>query len=133
MYVKSMKTESYSFRALQDFGRKVGLSKVKKTNNTATEVGTKWTNWCRDHCIDTKYTEPHSRWQNIAKQGIGNPGTMVRRCMRAFNAPLSRHAWCQKWCADVRNFLASRKLDWRTPTEILTGDTPDISVFRFYF
>ena len=53
--------------------------------------------------------------------------------MRAFNAPLSRHAWCQRWCVDVRNVLASRKLKWRTPTEILTGDTPDISVFRFHF
>ena len=133
MYVKPMKTESHSFRALQDFGRKVGLPKVIKTDNAATEVGTKWTNWCRDHCVDTKYTEPYSPWQNIAEQGIGNLGTMVRRCMRAFGAPISRHAWCQKWCADVRNILASRKLEWRTPTEILTGDTPDISVFRFHF
>ena len=53
--------------------------------------------------------------------------------MRMFDVPLSRHTWCQKWCADVRNILASRKLNWRTPTEILTGNTPDISVFRFYF
>lgn len=53
--------------------------------------------------------------------------------MRAFGAPLSRHAWCQRWCADVRNHLASRKLNWRTPTEKMTGDTPDISVFRFHF
>lgn len=133
MYVHPMKKESHSFRALQDFGRKVGLPKEIKTDNASTEVGTKWTNWCRDHCIDTKYTEPHSPWQNIAEQGIGNLGTMVRRCMRVFKVPLSRHAWCQKWCADVRNVLASRKLDWRTPTEILTGDTPDISVFRFHF
>ena len=133
MYVQPMKKESHSFRALQDFGRRVGLPKEIKTDNASTEVGSQWTNWCRDHCIDTKYTEPYSPWQNIAEQGIGNLGTMVRRCMRMFNVPLSRHAWCQKWCADVRNILASRKLNWRTPTEILTGNTPDISVFRFHF
>ena len=133
MYVKPLKTESHSFRALQDFGRKIALPKVIKTDNAATEVGLKWTNWCRDHCINTKYTEPYSPWQSIAEQGIGNLVTMVCRCMRAFDAPLSRHAWCQKWCADVRNVLASRKLDWRTPTEILAGDTPNISVFRFHF
>ena len=53
--------------------------------------------------------------------------------MKAFNAPMSRHQWCQKWCCDVRNHLASRKLNWRTPEEKLTGHTPDISVFRFHF
>ena len=53
--------------------------------------------------------------------------------MRIFQAPLDRHHWCQKWCCDVRNHLASRKLDWRTPQENLSGETPDISVFRFHF
>ena len=33
----------------------------------------------------------------------------------------------------MRNCLASRKLNWRTPEERLTGITPDISVFRFHF
>jgi hypothetical protein len=133
MYVQPMKKESHSFIALQDFGRKVGLPKGIKTDNAQTEVGEKWTGWCRQHCVDTKFTEPHSPWQNIAEQGIGDLSRMVCRCMREFKAPLSRHAWCQKWCCDVRNHLASRKLGWRTATEKLTGDTPDISVFRFHF
>ena len=58
---------------------------------------------------------------------------MVRRCMREFDVPMSRHSYCQKWCVDIRNHLASRKLNWRTPKEKLTGETPDISVFRFHF
>ena len=33
----------------------------------------------------------------------------------------------------MRNHLASRKLDCRTATERLTGNTPDISIFRFHF
>ena len=53
--------------------------------------------------------------------------------MRAFNAPLNRHHWCQRWCVHVRNHLASRKLGWKTATEKLTGNTPDISMFRFHF
>ena len=133
MYVQPLKRESHSFTALQDFGRKVGLPRGLKTDNAQTEVGTKWTEWCRNFCVDTKFTEPHSPWQNIAEQGIGDLGRMVKRCMREFNAPYNRHAWCQKWCADVRNHLASRKLDWRTPTERLTGETPDISMFHFHF
>ena len=133
MYVQPMKTESHSHVALQDFGRKVGLPIGIKTDNAKTEIGSNWTNWCRQYCVSTKFTEPHSPWQNVAEQGIGDLGRMVRRCMSEFEAPLSRHSWCQKWCCDVRNHLASRKLEWRTAREKLTGETPDISVFRFHF
>ena len=92
MYVQPLKTESHSFTALQDFRRKVGLPRGLKTDNAQTEVGTKWTGWCRNFCVDTKFTKPHSPWQNIAEQGIGNLWQMVKRCMREFNAPYNRHA-----------------------------------------
>jgi hypothetical protein len=52
--------------------------------------------------------------------------------MRAFDVPLSRHHWAQKWCCDVHNVAANRKLDWRSAKERKTGYTPDISMFRFH-
>ena len=58
---------------------------------------------------------------------------MVKRYMQTFNVPLSRHSYCQKFCTDVCNHLASRKLKWRTPQEKLTSNTPDILVFHFHF
>ena len=133
MKVYPMKKQSHSFRALQDFTRKVGIPRGIKTDNATTEVGLHWTNYCRNHRIDTSFTEPHSPWQNYAEHGIGDLGRMVSRCMSKFNVPLNRHYWCQKWCCDVRNHLASRKLNWRTPEEKISGETPDISVFRFHF
>ena len=132
MSVHPIKSESHAYVALQDFGRKVGIPAKIKTDNASTEVGEKWTSWCREYCVDTSFTEPHSPWQNISEQGIGDLGRMVMRCMRAFDVPLNRHTWCQKWCSDVRNILASRKLEWRTSTERLTGNTPDISMFRYH-
>ena len=53
--------------------------------------------------------------------------------MRAFNAPLNRHQWCQHWCVHIRNHLASRKFGWRTATEKLTGNTPNLFMFGFHF
>ena len=128
-----MKKESHSFIALQDFGRRISIPRTLKTDNAKTETGTKWTNWCQTYCVDTKFTEPHHPWQNRAEHAIGDLGRMVRRCMKEFNAPLSRHHWCQRWCKDVCNVLASRRLGWRTPKEHLTGKTPDLSPFRFHF
>ena len=133
MYVQPLRTESHSFSALQDFGRQVGIPQELKTDNAKTETGKKWTDWCRKYLVKTKFTEPHHPWQNYSEHGIGELSKMVKRCMRAFNAPMSRHGWCQLWCCRVRNSLASRKLKWRTPEEKLTGNTPDLSVFRFHF
>ena len=97
MKVFPMKQESHSFKALQDFARNVGIPRLIKTDNATTEVVVKWTSLCRDNIIDTQFTEPHSPWQNIAEQGIGDLGRMVSRCIRAFMAPLNRHQCCQKW------------------------------------
>ena len=133
MKVYPMKKESHSFKALQDFTRQVGIPRAIKTDNASTEVGENWTNHCRTYRIDTSYTEPYSPWQNYAEHGIGDLGRMVSRCMEKFGAPMNRHHYCQKWCCDVRNHLASRKLNWRTPEEKVSGETPDISVFRFHF
>ena len=133
MHVGLMKTESHATQALQDFSREVGLPRTLKTDNATTETGVEWNNWCRKYCIKSKTTEPHSPWQNASERGIGDLGRMVKRNMKRFGAPLSRHGWCQLHCARIRNHLASRKLKWRTPYEKLTGDTPDISMFRFHF
>ena len=133
MKVYPMKTESHSFRALQDFARTVGIPRGIKTDNASTETGLNWTKFCRENRIDTTYSEPYSPWQNYSEHGIGDLGRMVSRCMAKFDAPLTRHHWCQQWCCDVRNHLASRKLNWRTPEEKVSGETPDISMFRFHF
>ena len=127
-----MHTESQYYSVLQDFGHKIGIPLVIKTDNAKTEVGTKWTNWCRTYMVDTKFTESMHPWQNRAKHAIGDSGTMVKRCHWAFKAPLSCHQWCHKWCKDVWNVLASRKLNWRTPKEKLIGETPDLSPFCFH-
>ena len=128
-----LKSESHNHTALQDFGRNIGIPAGIKSDNAKSETGQKWINWCRKYCVNQSFTEPKSPWQNFAEQGIGDLGRMVKRCMRKFQVPLSRHGWCQLWCKDVRNHLASRKLNWRTPMERLTGDIPDISIFRFHF
>ena len=133
MSVHPLRTESHNHIALQDFGRNIGIPNRIKTDNAKSEIGSKWVDWCCKYCVHQSYTKPKSPWQNYAEQGIGDLGRMVARCMRAFQAPLSRHGWCQLWCKDVHNHLASRKLDWQTPTERLIGNIPNISVFRFHF
>eukprot|EP00957_Ditylum_brightwellii_P197386 15038580-Ditylum_brightwellii.AAC.2 len=52
--------------------------------------------------------------------------------MRAFYVPLSEHDWAHKWCVDVHSTAASRKLAWKSPLAVSTGNVQDISQFRFH-
>ena len=133
MKIYLMKTESHCGEALQDFGREIGVPRAIKTDNARAETGYDWTKWCRTYRVKSSTTEPHSPWQNKSERGIADLSRMVKRTMKKFDVPLSRHGWCQLHCANIRNHLASRKLGWKTPTEKLLGDTPDISKFRFHF
>ena len=128
-----LKTESQNGTALQDYIRKVGVPNTLKSDNAQRETGSLWTTVSRDQCITNETTEPKHPWQNPAEPQIGALNMMVKRTMAAFNVPLRHHDWCQKWCCDVHNHLASRRLSWRTPIEINEGRTPDISMFRFHF
>ena len=128
-----LKTESHNGTALQDYIRKVGVPNVIKSDNAQSETGSLWTTVSRDQCISNETTEPQHPWQNPAEPQIGALNAMVKRTMTAFNVPLRHHDWCQKWCCDVHNHLASRRLSWRTPIEVNEGHTTDISMFRFHF
>ena len=57
---------------------------------------------------------------------------MVKRVTRKFNVPLSKHDWVQKYCCDVHNILACRYLNWESPLTVDSGNTQDISKFRFH-
>ena len=82
--------------------------------------------------MDGLTTEPNSSWQNISEHSIGNLGVMVQRNMKEFNAPMNQCHWHMKWCKDVHNVLAMEKLKLRTPKDMLTGDTPEMSMLKYH-
>jgi hypothetical protein len=103
--------------ALQDYNQQVGAPNEIKTDNAQRELGSTWTKVLSDVCTSSETTEPNQQWQNPAERKIGALVSMVRNVMRAFNAPLSRHDYAQKWCCEVLNVVANRKVGWRTPLE----------------
>lgn len=68
-----------------------------------------------------------------SRKRVGYLESMVKKVMEEFGAPLRVHDWAQKWCCQVHNVLALKSKRWRTPMELSTGNTPDISFFRFHF
>lgn len=53
--------------------------------------------------------------------------------LRVFNAPIRLANWCGLYMCQVNNHLSRASLGYKTPEEISTGNTPDISKFQFHF
>jgi len=131
-HVYPLKKESHNGIALQDFSRNEGLPLFIKSDNAQSQTGDTWTTHCREHCIQTKTTEPGHPWQNPCEKEIGTLNAMVVANMRQHGIPLNKHDWVLKWCCAVHNVLSSRRLKWQNPDAIATGYTTDISKFRFH-
>ena len=106
-----------------------GDPEIIKTDNAKSETLGLWREHCWKHCIDMQTSEPNHQHQNPVESHIGELGSMVKRVMHEFQVSAGKFDWVMKWCCDVHNVLACRSLKWRTPLELSTGNTPDISKF----
>ena len=127
-----MKRESQAPDAYQDIIRTIGAPNRTVTDNAKVCTGARWTKINRDYCIESGLTIPHHQNQNIAEFEGGC--TKLRTIKMYHETPWAPPAyWC--YCVDFINetngYLARQSLDWKTPNEILLGETGDISVFRF--
>jgi hypothetical protein len=91
-----------------------------------------WKAECRRLGIVSKVTVPHSPWQNLAEASIREFKKNVRRHMRRSGSPRKFWDYCGIWCAAIRRLTSMAKLDNRTPTEVVTGTTPDISQYALF-
>jgi len=76
-YVQPLKKESHNSTALQEISKNVGLPLFVKSDCAQSEIGEKWAEHCRDHCIGMLTSEPGHSWQNPAEKRIETLGNMV--------------------------------------------------------
>jgi hypothetical protein len=85
----------------------------------------------KNYHIKTAVTEPHSPWQNRAEAAISELKRHTSRLMRTHNSPKRLWDYCCILVARIRNLIPNNYhlANGRTPDEIVTGDTSDISEF----
>jgi hypothetical protein len=120
--------------ALQELIQDVGIPKGIHTDDAKELTGGKWKEVCKSHGIAMSNTEPYSPWQNRAEGLIKEIKRHVRRLMSRTRSPKRLWDYCAVYVSDLRNRLALPlyQLHGRTPYEILTGNTPDISEYLEY-
>ena len=125
--------ESQCVTALKDYIREHGPPIGILSDNAKSEIGEKWTEVLRNNMIKTRTSEPHNSHKNYAEPEWGRLSKMVQNNLRVFNAPIGLSNWCALYMCQVNNHVSRASLNHKTPEEISTGRTPDISKFRFHF
>ena len=76
-------------------------------------------------------TEPHSPWQNRAEYAIQELKKYARHLMQEMQTPIRLWCFCFQYCADILSLCATGRfeLQGRTPFELVTNYTPDISEY----
>jgi hypothetical protein len=103
------------------------------SDNARSEVGEEWTKILREYKVRSKTSEPHHPHQNPAESEWGRLGNMIKNVLRQSRAPIELCHWTAIYCCQINDHLSRRSLKYKTPLEVSTGCTPDISHFRFSF
>jgi hypothetical protein len=132
-YIVPLKTKAYAYTALQDFIRQVGAPLFIAVDAAKEENIGEWLSVCRTYCIPQRTSEPTYQNQNRVERRIQDVKRRTTILMSIHNTPSRYWDYAVEYSVELINHTAVRKLGWRTPYEVLMGDTPDISVFRFIF
>ena len=126
-----MKSKAEAGYALQDTIRDTGIPNHIHTDGAKELIQGRWKEICKDANINTTHTEPESPWQNRTEIEIRELKRHVRRFMARTNTPTVLWDFCCQYVSELRNFLVrpTPQLKGRTPHEILSGNTPDISEY----
>ena len=93
-----------------------------------------WQDIMRQYNCKDEFTEPYNPQQNPAERRIGMIKTTMKRIMS--ETKCNPNAWYRlaEHVVDIKNHTTYDSLEWRTPIEKSTGDTPDISgLLQFKF
>ena len=130
--IKLMKKKSQAIGAYEDIIREIGAPNYTVTDDASELTGRQWRNINRKYCIEGRVCEPYHQNQNLAeRRGGGTKTFLLRLYLHTPWAPMAYWCYALEYIQLLRGYLAQRSLGWRPANEIMTGETLDISAFRF--
>ncbi len=124
-----MKLKSEASLALQELIQDVGIPSHIHTDGAKEMTQGNWKKICNEFAIKMSQTEKASPWQNRTEIEIREMKKHVRRLMERGQSPSKLWDFCVNYASQLRNNIVRPlvHLHGRTPYELLTGNTPDIS------
>ncbi len=116
---------------LLEFVQEIGVPCTLHTDDAKEANLGKWGKLRSDLCIPQTQSEPYSPWQNRAEAGIGELNKKTMQFKSATRTLARLWDYCAQYAAEIISLTASDlyTLHGRTPLEMVTGQTPDISEY----
>ena len=126
-----LKRESEAASALNEVIRTVGVPKELVSDGAKAETQGRFAELAREYRIKQRQTEPYSGWQNRAESAIREIKRGIRRATLRARSPKRLWDFCGEWVAAIRRLTAHDipALQGRVPSEVIEGNTPDISEY----
>ena len=133
--VYGIKTDSQFINTLWDVIRQRGAMDTLISDRAQVEISKKIKDILRHLAIKDHQSEPHYQHQNPSERQYKHVKANTVRVMNVTGAPGYTWLLCMQYVCFIMNRTAMKSLQWKTPYQVLTGSTPDISMiyrFRFY-
>jgi hypothetical protein len=130
-----MSTKSQVLPATQDFFIEVGIPTSLRSDNAKENHSETMKKLLRKHQVKEEHSEAFLQFQNPVERWIGFIKRSVFKILQHSKAPPDEWLECAQYVIACHNKTARKSLHWRTPLEMLKGDTPDVSElmdFEFY-
>jgi hypothetical protein len=129
-----MKHKSEAHHTLVQLMQEVGIPSALHSDDAKELTQGKMAEVIKKAWIHPTQSEPYSPWQVRAELGNRELKKAVRYTLYKTNAPRRLWDFCATYQAKIRNLTAHPlyALQGRTPHELVTGNTPDISEYTDY-
>jgi len=129
-----VKTDKEYPDTLWDEIRKRGAMDIIISDMAKAEISKTVQSILRMHMIKDWQSEPLMHHQNYSERVYQDVKKYVNWVLNWSGAPPESWFYAFKYVVFIMNRTAVERLDWRTPQEALTGQTPDITILRqFHF
>ena len=127
-------TQEETSHSLCSFIEIVGLPAALHSDNHSNLKTGLFKKILRKFGIWSSFTEPHSPWQNREESAIGEVKCHAIKLMQVISIPVRLWRFCYEYSADILSLCATGRFDLRgrTPYEVVTNYTPDISEYASF-
>ena len=121
-------SEKEFVNTLEDIIQRRGAMDLLISDNVKSETSGHVDDVLRAYKIKDWQSEPYFQHQNFAEQGYRNIKARVIVKMNASGVGANEWLLILKYVIYTYNHMAQKSLGWKTPLEVFTGQTPDISI-----
>jgi hypothetical protein len=135
LFGEPMTLKSQVLPITENFFKAVGIPATLRSDNAKENHSAKMQALLRKHAVQEEHTEEFMQFQNPVERWIGFLKRSIFKIMHHSKAPPDEWLECAQYVIACHNKTARKSLHWRTPWEMVFGDTPDLSElvdYKFY-